>query len=111
MTIPRSRSTEFTRRVIAAIIGGLLGGLTSYVDLVPAVVKFTRSSFRHISTNTVRLLDKFLAVRRVSKRVYSRGPGKRYKLVMTRTKCGVSRAKDMTNRPGVWKGKSSKLRR
>src|SRR5262245_30936927 len=43
MTTPRSRSTEFMRRVVAVVVRSLFEDPTSNADLVPAVVKFNHA--------------------------------------------------------------------
>jgi hypothetical protein len=48
MTTPRSRSTEFMRHVVAIGSGLPLEDPASNRDLVPAVIKFTRSLLNEI---------------------------------------------------------------
>jgi hypothetical protein len=54
ITTPRSRSTEFTRHIVATGDGPTLEDLASNSDLVPALIKFTRSFFMGFSTRRRR---------------------------------------------------------
>jgi hypothetical protein len=54
MTTPRSRSTEFTRHAAPAGARPPLEDQASDSDLVPAVIKFTRSLFMEFSTRRRR---------------------------------------------------------
>jgi len=54
ITTPRSRSTEFTRHIVATGDGPSLEDPASNSDLVPALIKFTRSFFMGFSTRRRR---------------------------------------------------------
>src|SRR5262245_57599272 len=91
MTTPRSRSTEFTRHVVATGAGPPLEDSASNSDLVPAVIKFTRSFF--------------LGSRRegadARKRLYARAMNWRKHFVARRAKIVISRAKGVMNRRSI----------